>query len=275
LTAVKVFSGPVPTLATTQRSRRMTTSVPHRHLWSPERLSRDDLEALLETASALKRAQQLGHGWDPLRGCHLASLCDRYDEATLAFQRAVHDLGGSVALLDAHKWQSSAAQRVPEAARMLGRLYDAIDCCGVPAQLLEQIDAHCGVPVFNGVAQANHPLGLLAAFLTMREAGDKPLNKMHMQLTGDAQAPQSQAAAVLARLAGIEVLRDAAMEAPHRAASATNDAPDFILDPLGTPAPVSTLTTPEATAEGRARIAALLASNRQRALQAALVCGMQ
>ena len=41
---------------------------------------------------------------------------------------------------------------------MLGRLYDAIDCCGLPTPLVEQIEAHSGVPVFNGVARPDHPL---------------------------------------------------------------------------------------------------------------------
>ena len=253
----------------------MTASVPHRHLWSPERLSRGDLQALLDTAAALKRSQQRGHGWDPLRGRHLALLIDCHDEAALAFQRAVHDLGGSVALLDANDWQSSAGGRVPEAARMLGRLYDAIDCCGLPAPLLEQIDANCGVPVFNGMAQTDHPLGVLAALLTMREVGDKPLNGMHVQLAGDARTPRNQAAAMLARLAGIEVQREAAAQARCDAAEATSDAPDFILDPVAAAASETALTTPEASPGEQARIAALLANNRLCALQAALVCGIQ
>jgi len=136
----------------------MTTSVPHRHLWSPDRLSSADLQALLETEAELQRAQQRGDGWGPLRGRHLALLIDRQDESAPAFQRAVHDLGGSVALLDANDWQSSAGGRVPDAARLLGRLYDAIDCCDLPAALVEQIETHSGVPVFNGVARPDHPL---------------------------------------------------------------------------------------------------------------------
>jgi ornithine carbamoyltransferase len=70
----------------------------------------------------------------------------------------VHRLGGTVALLDANDRLSSAFERVPDAARMLGRLYNAIDCCDLPTPLVEQIDAHSGVPVFNGVARPEHPL---------------------------------------------------------------------------------------------------------------------
>jgi hypothetical protein len=30
---------------------------------------------------------------------------------------------------------------------LLGKLYDAVDCCDLPPTLVEQIDRHAGVPV--------------------------------------------------------------------------------------------------------------------------------
>jgi len=79
----------------------MTSTVPHRHLWSPERLSSADLHTLLDTAAALKRAKQRDHGWGPLRGRHLALLSSgATDDVVLAFQRAVQGLGGTVARLE-------------------------------------------------------------------------------------------------------------------------------------------------------------------------------
>jgi len=136
----------------------MSHFVPHRHLWSPAGLSSADLRALLDTAAALDRAKHSDQGWGPLRGRDLALLCSGSDDTALAFQRAVHELGGTVAVLEANDWLSSAVERVPDAARMLGRLYDAIDCCNLPARLVEQIEAHSGLPVFNGVARPEHPL---------------------------------------------------------------------------------------------------------------------
>jgi ornithine carbamoyltransferase len=136
----------------------MNHFVPHRHLWSPARLSSADLQALLDTAATLDRAQHSDQGWGPLRGRDLALLCSGIGDTALAFQRAVHELGGTVAVLEANEWLSSAVERVPDDARMLGRLYDAVDCCDLPAPLVEQIEAHSGLPVFNGVARPEHPL---------------------------------------------------------------------------------------------------------------------
>ncbi len=136
----------------------MSCFVPHRHLWSPARLSSADLDALLNTAADLDGTKQPDRGWFPLRGHRLALLCTCADDTTLFIECAVRDLGGTVTRLDADDWLSSAIDRVPDAARMLGRLYDAIDCCDLPPPLVEQIEAHSGVPVFNGIARAEHPL---------------------------------------------------------------------------------------------------------------------
>ncbi|HET9206017.1 MAG TPA: hypothetical protein VFO28_07270 [Burkholderiaceae bacterium] len=243
----------------------MNSTVSHRRLWSPERLSSADLHTLLDVAAALKRAKQRDHGWGPLRGRHLALLSSAAgDDARQDFQRAVQGLGGTVALLDAHDWQSSAGDRVPDAARMLGRLYDAIDCCDLTEPLLEQIDAHCGVPVFNGLACASHPMRAVGALLTMREAGAKPLDRLQVQFNGDAHVPHPHAAAVLARLAGIDV----------RARGAEGRELDFILDLQSAPKEGARLTLPEGSSDQQARLAALLAGNRECALQALIVCSL-
>jgi ornithine carbamoyltransferase len=254
----------------------MTASVPHRHLWSLDRLSSTDLQALLDTAAALKLAKQRAEGWGPLRGRHLALLCSAADPSSAgAFQRAAHELGGSVALLDAGDWQAHAGAGVADAARLLGRLYDAVDCCDLPLALLEQIDAACGVPVFNGVAQANHPLSAMGALLTMREAGDKPLNRLHMCLAGDAETPVRHAAAMLARLAGVTVRERLVHAGNGHAPGAAADGTEFVFDPAAAPGAPGWLTMPEAAPAEQARIAALLAKNCQCALQALIVCGLQ
>jgi ornithine carbamoyltransferase len=250
----------------------MSCSIPHRHLWSPERLSAADLHALLDTAADVKRAKQRDPAWAPLRGRHVAVLAQQNDDATLEFERAVRELGGKTTRLDAGDWQSSAGARVADAARMLGRLYEAIDCSGLPAALLEQIDAHCGVPVFNGLARPDHPLSSVGALLTMREASGKSLERLHVQLGGDPDAPPRRTAAGLARLVGIDAQPQASVAIG--AADAAGDEPDFIFDPLAAPGTSEHLVAPDATRDEQAYIAALLANNARCALQAMLVCSL-
>jgi ornithine carbamoyltransferase len=242
----------------------MSPILHHRRLWAHGQLSGKDLLALLDTAAALKQTAQRASGWRPLRGRRLALLCDAHDAAAQAFTRAIEEAGGSVALLHTGAWQFGA-DTLPEAARVLGRLYDAIDCCGLPLPVVEQIERHAGVPVLDGLARPGHPLRLLAELLTMREASGKALNGLQLRIAGDADAAPQRAAALLARAAGLRIVQ------PEPAVSGggedvSPDEPDFVLDP-STPLSAGRLSVPGAPAVEQARIAALLADNRPFVLQ--------
>ncbi len=253
----------------TRSSSRMSCSIPHRHLWSAERLSAADLHALLDIATEVRRAKQRNTGWAPLLGRNVALLADANDGTAPTFDRAVRELGGTVTLLDARAWQSSAGGQLADAARMLGRLYDAVDCCGLTPTLLETIDAHCGVPVFNGLASAEHPLRAIGALLTMREVCAQPLERLRLQLCGDPQAPRYRAVAALARLGAVEIELQANVTV---GAHAGGHEPDFIFDASVVPGAADHLVVPDTSGDANARIAAILGHNSQCALQALLVC---
>ena len=153
---------------------------------------------------------------------------------------------------------------------MLGRLYDAVDCGDLPPQLLEQIDAHCGVPVLNGVAQSEHPLGTIGVLLTMREVAAHPMEQLRLLVGGDPLAARPRAAAALARLAGIHVQPQ--VPVALGVGEAAGEEPDFIFDPLVAPGSPDRLIMPAAGADAQARLAALLQSTSLCALQALLVC---
>jgi len=240
----------------------MNASVPYQHLCSPDLLTAAELDALLDAAALLKQAAQ--RGWVPLRDRHLALLCSHCTDTRAAFEQAVTALGGAASLLDADEWRARAGDAVPEAALFLGRLYDAIDCCDLPNTLVEQIEAHSGVPVFNGLAGAAHPLRLVGEFLTMRELAGKPLRGLRLDVTPHPGSEAHSASLRLARLAGMHV----------GAAPATGAAPDFVLDPAP-PMAAPCLTMPHASAAQQAEIGRRSAENRRCALQAALVCALR
>jgi ornithine carbamoyltransferase len=250
----------------------MNSFVPYRHLWSAERLTSHDLQLLLSTAAMLKRTGPRADGWSPLRDRHVALLCSGSSNVAPAFRRAVTELGGTVSLLNADEWRLRAGDRIPDAARLLGRLYDAIDCCDLPAEVIEQIEAHSGVPVFNGLATGDHPLAPLAELLTMREAIDKPLHLSRLEVAVHGPSDAAQPAIALARLAGMQVrLHDGALQALDEPAA--TDEPDFVFD-HGAASADSRLTRPHATAAQQAELNGKLAGNRQCVLQAAIVCGL-
>jgi ornithine carbamoyltransferase len=254
----------------------MNATVPYQHLWSSERLTSSDLQVLLHTAAMVKNAKKADPGWSPLRGRYLALLCRPGNEAALGFQRAVTELGAAASLLNAEEWRQRAGERVPDAARLLGRLYDAIDCCDLPPEIVEQIELHSGVPVFNGLATADHPLTMLGELMTMQETGAKPLDQSRLGLTHHDAGDGQLAGLTLARLAGMHILPSPAPAPPRTPAvgAAPASEPDFILD-TGSAATDHRLSTPHASSEQQAELNGRLANNRRCTLQAALICGLQ
>lgn len=157
-----------------------------RHLWSVDALSGRELRCLLAHAARLRDAGE-GAG-APLRGRNLALLCEgEPGDAVLALQQAATDLGAKVARLRAADTRPDGKTVDQATARMLGRLYDAIDCNGLPAEQVEFIAREAGVPVFNGLGGRDHPSRSLAELLGLLQGSGKPLEALRLGYLGDPQ----------------------------------------------------------------------------------------
>jgi len=174
----------------------------HRSLWSLDALSGDDVLALLETARALKRA-----GVPPrtLRGKNIALLSDTPGNGHVAaFEGAATGLGAQVARI-----RPGASPGTPYAAngtaRVLGRLYDAVDCEGLDPRYVQQIDRDAGVPVYNGLAGSEHPTHALAVLLGLQERTGKPLAQLRVAYLGDSRTRAGDALLQAAALTGMEL----------------------------------------------------------------------
>src|SRR5665213_4496550 len=132
----------------------------------PDPLEPADAQTLLANARQLERAaqtMQLGH---LLRGKNLALLCESEatDEATL-FRCAAEDLGARVAHIYPSLSKLSSSRVLQDTARTLGRLYDAVECQGLSAEIVRQIGDAAGVPIYDAIASAGHPSAGLAESL--------------------------------------------------------------------------------------------------------------
>lgn len=137
------------------------------HPSASPRLSPAEAARLLALAAALQRSA-LDDGTPPmaLRGKNLGVLYAVRDDATLAlFHHAAQALGAHVATMPASLSPASTPQEVLHTARLLGRLYDAVECQGLPAALVQQIGLHAGIPVYDGIATPAHPSAVLAGLL--------------------------------------------------------------------------------------------------------------
>lgn len=135
----------------------------HRSLYAFEHMSPDDVGALLATARSLRQAAGEGGSRQLLRGKNLGLLCaaDHEGDAAL-FRLAAVELGAHVAHIRPSLSERSSAQEVRHTARMLGRLYDAVECQGMGPRLVRQVGCDADVPVYDGIACLRHPTARLS-----------------------------------------------------------------------------------------------------------------
>jgi len=130
------------------------------------RLSPPQVTSLLERARMLQRAALEGTTPRLLRGKNLGLLRETQDNEALAlFLRSAGELGAHVATMHCGLSAASAPRDVQHTARMLGRLYDALECQGIDPAVVQQIARHAGIPVYEGVAMERHPSAGLAELL--------------------------------------------------------------------------------------------------------------
>ena len=71
--------------------------------------------------------------------------------------------------LDPKSSQMGKKESIADTARVLGRMFDGIEYRGFGQEIVEQLAAFAGVPVWNGLTNEFHPTQILADFLTVRE----------------------------------------------------------------------------------------------------------
>ena len=135
-------------------------------------LSPADVAALLWQARALQSAWRKGTPLPLLRGKQLGLLrgSGEHDQTAL-FCHAARELGAHVALLQHGLTESSPEQEVDHTARLMGRLYDAIECQGLSRALVQQIAQAAGVPVFDGLGLPQHASAAWVSELQGSEEG--------------------------------------------------------------------------------------------------------
>lgn len=178
----------------------------HRSLWSLDTLSSADVSALLDMALALKQAALAGQPQRPLRGKNIAVMSESPDTPALQdFTAAANALGAQVAHIKPSSSRLTQPGNSHDTTALLGRLYDAIECEGLPMSLVQEVERGTGRPVFNGVAEASHPLRVLADLMTMREHSGKPLNKVSLYVVGNGESPACDAWLQSAALTGLDL----------------------------------------------------------------------
>ena len=146
-----------------------------------------EIEELLDLAAELKAKKKAGVLHRLCEGKSIALIFEKTSTRTrCAFEVAAADLGMHPVYLDPKGSQIGKKESIADTARVLGRMFDGIEYRGFGQELVEELAAYAGVPVWNGLTNEFHPTQILADFLTIREHFGK-LKGIKMVYLGDAR----------------------------------------------------------------------------------------
>lgn len=164
----------------------MPFSMRARHLLSLVHHTEREIHFLLDLARDLKRDKYAGTEQPLLARKNIALIFEKTSTRTrCAFEVAAFDQGAHVTYIDPSSSQIGHKESMKDTARVLGRMYDAIEYRGSAHSIVEELAEHAGVPVFNGLTDEWHPTQMLADVLTMTEHSTKPVQEISFAFVGD------------------------------------------------------------------------------------------
>jgi ornithine carbamoyltransferase len=165
-----------------------------------------ELEHLLKLSAALKTVKYAGTEVPRLTGKTIALIFEQSSTRTRsAFEVAAYDQGAHVTYLDPSGSQLGHKESIADTARVLGRMYDAIEFRGSAHSDVEELAANAGVPVYNGLTDEWHPTQMLADFLTMHESSHRPYDAITYTYMGDARSNVGRSLLVMGAIMGSDV----------------------------------------------------------------------
>ncbi len=143
---------------------------PPRHFLTLLDLSAREAQDLIDRALVLKRLQREGVEYLPLKQRTLAMVFEKSSTRTrVSFEAGMAQLGGHALFLSPRDTQLGRGEPIPDSARVLSRMVDAVMIRTFAQETVETFAAHSQVPVINGLTDSFHPCQLLADILTYQE----------------------------------------------------------------------------------------------------------
>jgi ornithine carbamoyltransferase len=182
------------------------TDLRGKHFLKLADFSPEEITYLLDLAAELKEAKKDGREEQKLRGKNVALIFEKDSTRTrCAFEVAAYDQGAHVTYLGPSGSHMGHKETVKDTARVLGRMYDAIEYRGFGQEIAEELAEHAGVPVYNGLTDDWHPTQMLADYLTFREHVGKPLSEVAFCYLGDARFNMANSYLVSGAKLGMDV----------------------------------------------------------------------
>lgn len=148
----------------------------------------DEIRYLISLAKQFKALKLAGTPHRYLEGKNIVLLFEKTSTRTrCSFEVAGHDLGLGVTYLDPGSSQMGKKESIEDTARVLGRMFDGIEYRGFGQEIVENLAAHAGVPVWNGLTNEFHPTQMIADMLTLEENFPEGIKGKKLVFMGDAE----------------------------------------------------------------------------------------
>ncbi len=152
----------------------MAVKLKGRSLLSLKDWNAEDIRFVLDLSHKVKREKKAGKAQSRFQGKTLALLFEKRSTRTrCAFETAFGEEGGHPVFLSTQDIHLGTKEPIEDTARVLGRMFDAIQFRGFKQETVEALARWSGIPVYNGLTDDWHPTQVLADLMTMEEAFGK------------------------------------------------------------------------------------------------------
>ena len=147
--------------------------------------SKDEIQQILDYACLVKKQSHKGEVHQRFLGKTIALIFEKRSTRTRSsFETAFGEEGGHPVFMSTDDIQLGEKESVKDTARVLGRMFSAIEFRGFKQSHVEELAKYSGIPVINGLTDEFHPTQVLADIMTLKEHFGK-LEGLTMCFCGD------------------------------------------------------------------------------------------
>jgi len=139
------------------------------HLLSLEKMSRKDMDFILEQGALFKKQRATGHRQSLARRTWAILFSKSSTRTRVSFEVGIRELGGQVIFLSANELQLGRGEPIKDTARVLGRMVHGAVIRTYAQSDVEEFAHYAGIPTINALTDAEHPCQILADIFSYQE----------------------------------------------------------------------------------------------------------
>ena len=167
-------------------------------------LTPNEINTLLDLAIQVKAESHKGEIHQRFLGKTIALIFEKRSTRTRSsFETAFAEEGGHPVFMSTDDIQLGAKESVKDTARVLGRMFSAIEFRGFKQSHVEELAEYSGIPVINGLTDEFHPTQALADIMTLKETFGT-LKGLHWAFCGDGRNNVARSMMLISAKMGID-----------------------------------------------------------------------